>query len=340
MKRTRYLLEKGDSLSGQERNHFFLNRKGQDFDDISLLSGVNHIGDSRSFAKWDYNRDGKQDIVLVNRNAPSFRIYTNNIDTSNKYFVALRFVGGNHSAQPSKEWSSRDAYGTRVKVTLPDTTLIRELRCGEGYGAQNSSTLIIGIGNNKVVPKIEIFWPSSKQHRWENIKAGSLAIFKERLEEPIIEKYHKETQVPEVQKQKDILSLQKVKRKSKLTLFVSMATWCSVCKKEIPYLKKIRKTFSTKDIEIVGVPTSEKDDIAKLKSYVKQYSPPYKVYFDITADNKKNIARVFEKYTGVSQIFPSYIIINSANEVLEVDFALPSISKLHGLLDENESNTK
>ncbi|BBM88318.1 RTX toxin [Candidatus Uabimicrobium amorphum] len=298
IKRARDLLRKGDSFSGLERNHFFLNQQGKNFDDISLLSGINHIGDSHSFAKWDYNRDGKQDIVLVNRNAPSFRIYTNNIDTSNKHFVALRFFGGNRSAQPSKEWSSRDAYGTRVKITLPKTTITRELRCGEGLAAQNSSTLIIGVGNNKVVPKVEIFWPSGKKHSWKNINTGSLVTFDERLEEPKIEKYQKKTRRPTGQRQKDILSLQKIEKKSKLTLFVTTATWCTVCKKELPYLEKIRKLFPTQDVEIVGLPTSEKDNTAKLKAYVKQYSPSYEVYFDITVADKK-ILRVFLKSTQV-----------------------------------------
>lgn len=248
----------------------------------------------------------------------------------------MRFIGGNHRAQPSKEWSSRDAYGTRAKIILPNTTITRELRCGEGYGAQNSATLIVGVGNNKVIPQIEIFWPSGKKHIWKNIRVGSLVTFDERLKEPIIEEYQKKAQKAVAKRQKHILSLQKIQKKSKLTLFVTTATWCTVCKKELSYLEKIRKIFPTQDLEVVGLPTSEKDDTQKLKTYVKQYSPPYQMYFDITAKDKKHIAHIFEKYTGATQVFPSYIITNSANEILTVDFSLPSISKLHDLLDENK----
>ena len=55
----------------QERNHFFLNMgSGKEFVDISALAGTDSASDGRSFALFDYDRDGWQDIVVVNANQP------------------------------------------------------------------------------------------------------------------------------------------------------------------------------------------------------------------------------------------------------------------------------
>ena len=41
------------SFSGNERNHLFMNKQGESFSDVSSLSGLDEIADSRSFAIWD-----------------------------------------------------------------------------------------------------------------------------------------------------------------------------------------------------------------------------------------------------------------------------------------------
>ena len=68
------------SLNGNERNHYFANRPssgGRSFEDISALSGLDNPADSRGFAVLDYDRDGWQDIALVNANQPLFNLYHN-----------------------------------------------------------------------------------------------------------------------------------------------------------------------------------------------------------------------------------------------------------------------
>ena len=58
------------SLSGKERNHLFINLDGKSFKDISIVSGADSVQDGRSFAIFDYDRDGWQDMVLTNSNGP------------------------------------------------------------------------------------------------------------------------------------------------------------------------------------------------------------------------------------------------------------------------------
>ena len=64
------------SFSGYERNCLFLNRAGKQFTDVSLISGLDNIADGRTFVYWDYDRDGWQDIALVNANSPLLNFST------------------------------------------------------------------------------------------------------------------------------------------------------------------------------------------------------------------------------------------------------------------------
>ena len=144
MRNGRYLVH---SLSGHERNKLFLNQSGTAFSDMSGISGLDNEADGRGFALLDYNRDGRQDIALVNANAPLFNLYRNAIaDHGN--VIAVRFVGSNQIAVAAQSKTNRDGYGGWVILELPDgTTIKREHRCGEGFAAQNSATMLIGIGN-------------------------------------------------------------------------------------------------------------------------------------------------------------------------------------------------
>lgn len=164
------------SLNGNERNHFFSNRGGRSFVDASALSGLDNPADSRGFALLDYDRDGWQDVALVNANQPLFNLYHNEMAAAGLSggMVAIRFVGGNHTPVASKEYSCRDGYGARVTADLGDTKIIREHRCGDGWSTQNSSTVILGIGGRQAVNLLTVKWPSGKSTRLQNIPEGTL----------------------------------------------------------------------------------------------------------------------------------------------------------------------
>jgi hypothetical protein len=152
------------SLNGNERNHYFANRNGRAFVDISGVTGLDNPADSRGFAVLDYDRDGWQDVALVNANQPLFNLYHNEMPSAGVSggMIALRFVGGNRTPDPSPQFACRDGYGARVKVDLGDTKIIREHRCGDGWSTQNSATMIVGIGAHTNVASITVQWPSGK----------------------------------------------------------------------------------------------------------------------------------------------------------------------------------
>lgn len=175
------------SLQGNERNHYFANRGGRSFVDVSGLSGLDNPADSRGFAVLDYDRDGWQDVALVNANQPLFNLYHNEMPAAgiSGGMIALRFVGGNRTPSPSTEWACRDGYGARVKVDLGGSKLIREHRCGDGWSTQNSTTMIVGIGAHTNVASVVVKWPSGKTASAKGIPEGTLlTVYENRADSP------------------------------------------------------------------------------------------------------------------------------------------------------------
>ncbi len=144
----------GVSHSGHERNHLFMNMGGERYMDLSPLSGLDDQTDGRAFALLDYDRDGWQDLAVVNANAPLLRLYRNRIGEragagERGNMVALRFVGVNQTAQPVSGFTVRDGYGAKIRATMGDVLLFREFRAGEGLASQNSDIMILGIGEKR-----------------------------------------------------------------------------------------------------------------------------------------------------------------------------------------------
>lgn len=161
------------SHSGSERNRLFLNQRGETFTNVSGVSGADSILDGRSFVHWDFNRDGRPDLGLVNANEQLLQIFENQI-THDNHFLALRLTGDPESRGPSGRRSTRDAIGAVVTVHAGKEVFMRTLSCGEGFASQNSRLLLIGIGRHKKADAIKIDWPSGHTTELQEIKANRL----------------------------------------------------------------------------------------------------------------------------------------------------------------------
>ncbi|MEE2751367.1 MAG: ASPIC/UnbV domain-containing protein [Myxococcota bacterium] len=143
-----------------------------------MVSGLDLIADGRSFALTDLDRDGGVDIVVVNANAPLLQVLSNQIG-SQQGFVAVRLEGGNTAADSDSEWSNRDGVGARLSLRAGELNSLRELQFGEGLAAQNSETLVIGLGGAKNADEIVVRWPSGRTQQIEQVESGSLVVFRE-----------------------------------------------------------------------------------------------------------------------------------------------------------------
>ncbi|WP_435893460.1 CRTAC1 family protein [Oceaniferula spumae] len=166
------------SHSGNERNRLFLNRNGSAFSNISGVSGLDTNKDGRSFVIWDFNKDGRPDIALVNANRPLLNFFENKtmVTEPENQFIAVRLIGANHSAQASPGKSNRDGIGSRLSIDTGEQKLLRALSAGEGFASQNGKTMLVGIGKASQALTVEIIWPSGKRQLVKDVAAGSLVI--------------------------------------------------------------------------------------------------------------------------------------------------------------------
>ena len=169
------------SYSGYERNKFYLNVSGETFADLSGVSGADDVADSRTWAALDYDQDGWTDIALVNANAPLLSLYRNTIGEIKKSnHIKILLVGGADGKDPGKGLSNKDGVGAVVEVVSGDRLIKRVRKLGDGYAAQNSSTMTIGIGSEITAQSIKVRWPSGKITMSQlPIKAGSMIVMKE-----------------------------------------------------------------------------------------------------------------------------------------------------------------
>lgn len=168
------------SWSGHERDQVFYSRQGRAFSNLSGISGLDSPGDGRSLVWWDYDRDGWLDPAITELGEPALKLFHNELPdrapaaAKAGNVLALRLWGGQRRSEPSRAWSSREAYGATIRLELPGGAIVRELHCGEGYNAQNSRTVLVGIGDAGQVARVQIRWPSGRTSVAQDVPAGTL----------------------------------------------------------------------------------------------------------------------------------------------------------------------
>jgi len=345
--------EGGASQSGHERNHLFVSRAGKEFMDVSGVSGLDHPGDARSFVLLDYDRDGWQDLAVANANAPLLLLYRNELEemrgdgAEKGRFIALRFVGGNRESAPSGEFSARDGYGAKVSVSLGDRTLVRELRCGEGLAAQNSSTMMIGIGPREEAASITVKWPSGIQQETHRIPAGSLVTVHEDPSqapggEPFeVQPYPGLRSQPRPRPPADkeridapLLAMREAEiRNAKVNLFTTMATWCEVCKGELPRVAGLRAAFGPEELGLFALPIDPNDSQEKLAAYKAEFTPAYDLLAELPLPERAQVSeRVMRTFK--IDVLPTTFVVDGSGFILDTVSGVPSISEIRGLLRE------
>jgi len=75
--------------------------------------------------------------------------------------------------------SNRSAIGARVVVEAGDLTQVRAVKGGGGYQSQSDFRLHFGMGQNSVVKKLSIKWPSGTTQVLENVSTGQILTIEE-----------------------------------------------------------------------------------------------------------------------------------------------------------------
>lgn len=142
----------------------FLN-SGSHFLDVSSKCGeyFQHQGLGRGVAKFDWDNDGDDDLLVVDQSRP-LALLSNETRLKGNW-IAFRLIG---------RTSSRDAIGARMAIQCGGKFWHQSLASGNGYYSSNERTLRFGLGRATTVESCTIIWPDGQVQQIEMPSVGSL----------------------------------------------------------------------------------------------------------------------------------------------------------------------
>jgi tetratricopeptide (TPR) repeat protein len=144
------LIRSDYTWSGYERNVFYANNRDGTFSDVSGAVDLDFLEDGRSFALADFDHDGRQEMVLKNRNAPQLRLLKNVVEDL-PASIAFRLRGVR---------SNPDAIGAAVTLETVEGRQTKMLQAGSGFLSQHGKEVFFGLGRTQGPVTASIRWPS------------------------------------------------------------------------------------------------------------------------------------------------------------------------------------
>jgi tetratricopeptide (TPR) repeat protein len=122
----------------------------------------------RSVARLDWNRDGREDLLVGHLEDPT--VLLTNVSPEAGNSLSLRLHGTD---------SPRDGTGASVRVRVGDRWQVRQVTAGDGYQASNEKQLIFGVGSAETIDELIIEWPAGTQERFSNLPSRRSLILSE-----------------------------------------------------------------------------------------------------------------------------------------------------------------
>jgi tetratricopeptide (TPR) repeat protein len=129
----------------------------------------------RAVARLDWNRDGREDVVISNLRAPA-ALLTN----------TTRHVGHHLTIRLVSTASARDSIGSTVEVTIGGKKLVRQLTAGDGFQASNERILVFGLGDKTSADAISVNWMSGRRQRLTSVPADQELLIVEGRTDPVV----------------------------------------------------------------------------------------------------------------------------------------------------------
>lgn len=149
----------------QMKPQFFANQGQTGFREASSETLGPYFGRrvlGRALARLDWNGDGKEEFVVTHLDAPAALLENTTKTVGNYIVLTLRGVH-----------SSRDAIGTVVQVETDSVRLTRQLMAGDGFQASNQRVLTFGLGDDDLIRKLTVTWPSGRSNEILNVPANT-----------------------------------------------------------------------------------------------------------------------------------------------------------------------
>ena len=148
--------------------HVFRNLGNGTFASVSPSCGVTHTGQGRGMLRFDYNNDGRQDL-LVFANDGTATLYRNDTQGGNHWLrVYLRTAGTPGLAG--------NGYGSVVSITADGATQTRWICGGSNFQSQDELSAHFGLGSLTTIPELRVRWADGSERVWTNVNADQTLV--------------------------------------------------------------------------------------------------------------------------------------------------------------------
>jgi hypothetical protein len=139
-------------------NHIALRNLGDlRFENVSAAWGLDQKGISFGAAFGDLNGDGNLDLVYSNYHK-GVTLLRNDSDTGHRIMVELRGIVSN-----------RFGVGATVRIESALGVQVRTLGLARGYQSSSEPALHFGLGEDTVIRRLVVTWPSGRVQTFENV---------------------------------------------------------------------------------------------------------------------------------------------------------------------------
>lgn len=163
-----WTIASNENLSAFERNRFYINFYGENFFDMSFVSGTDTDGDGRSVISADLDNDGMNELIVRQVGGGPLKIFKNNFPKLNYIKISLKGVESNSFG-----------IGSKIEINSLGKSYVRELYPINTYRSQSPSLAHFGLNEIKVIDEIKIYWTSGKIQSFSNIDVNQHLIITE-----------------------------------------------------------------------------------------------------------------------------------------------------------------
>jgi hypothetical protein len=159
-----------DDQTYPQRKLLLQNNGSGRFTDVSRQSGsgfaLEKVG--RALAAGDIDNDGDLDLLVVNAGQTADLLRNDGGNAQNS--ILVRLVGT--TANP-------DGIGAELTLTVNGRKLVRHVKAGSSYVAQNDLRVHFGMGESAAAERLEIRWPGGRVDVIDNIDANRTVTVRE-----------------------------------------------------------------------------------------------------------------------------------------------------------------
>jgi tetratricopeptide (TPR) repeat protein len=145
------LVAVGETREGKGEVRLFRNLGPDGFKDVTAEVGLDKIllKDPRAIITGDYDGDGATDLLITQNHGPA--VLLRNEGGNQNHWLRLSLKGLN---------DNKSAIGTKVEVFSGGNRQKFEIYGSNGYLGQNSTDIVVGLGDSKEADIVRMLWPT------------------------------------------------------------------------------------------------------------------------------------------------------------------------------------